>query len=287
MRLAASLLGFLFLFALPARAAPNAVVDAVQMPAWLDRAGRVTPLVPGQEMKSGDRVRTGEGARAYLKLPEGSLVKLGASAQLVFQAPPMEDSTYRAAMDVLAGAFRFTTAAVQKLRKRDVSIRVGTATIGIRGTDVWGRSGSDSDLVMLLEGRIELQPAVGEAFAMNQPNTVLTAAKGGAAMPLTVATPVEVATRARETEILSGDGAARSHGRWYLVLGSFPEQDAALAAYDLAQGKGFAVRIRPGHDASGTLQYAVVLPGFSDQAEAIAVALRLKAATGLDARPMR
>ena len=287
MRLGAPLLGFLLLFAPPALAAPNAVVHAVQMPAWLDRAGRVTPLVPGQEMKSGDRVRTGEGARAYLKLPEGSLVKLGASAQLVFQTPPVEDSTYRAAMDVLAGAFRFTTATVQKLRKRDVSIRVGTATIGIRGTDVWGRSGNDSDLVMLLEGQIELQPALGEAFAMNEPNIVFTAAKGGAAAPLTVATPREIATRARETEIQSGDGAARSHGRWQLFLGSFAGQDAALAVYDQAQDKGFAARIRPGRDASGTLHYAVVLPGFADQAEAMAAALRLKAATGLDARPMR
>jgi hypothetical protein len=41
----------------------------------------------------------------------------------------------------------------------EVSIRVGTATIGIRGTDVWGKTDKDGDLVALLEGRIDITRA--------------------------------------------------------------------------------------------------------------------------------
>src|SRR2546428_9578137 len=112
-------------FLASAWAAPQAIVEAVQMPAWLDREGRVLPLAPGLEVKNGDRLRTGEGARAYLKLPEGSTVKLGESAQLSFRTEEVP-AVFKAALDVAAGAFRFTTAVLQKLRKRDVSIKVRT-----------------------------------------------------------------------------------------------------------------------------------------------------------------
>ena len=126
MRLPACLLGLLLSCSTLAASLPDAVVDTVQMPAWLQRSGRQVPLAPGQEIHAGDRVLTGEGARAYLKLGEGSTVKLGASAQFTFEREPAEPALFKAAMNVLTGAFRFTTAAVQKLRRRDVAIRRGT-----------------------------------------------------------------------------------------------------------------------------------------------------------------
>lgn len=278
---------FVCCFAMSANAAPDAVVDAVQMPAWLDRGGRVVPLVPGQEVKSGDRVRTGEGARVYLKLAEGSTVKLGESAQLSFQTSPPENGVFRSAMDVLTGAFRFTTAALQKLRKRDVAIRVGTATIGIRGTDVWGKSSIDSDLVMLIEGDIRVQPAQGAALVMNKPKSVFKSPKGGAGEPLATATEDEFQRRARETDIWPGDGSGRPGGRWSLLLGSFADDRSALAVYDLTRDKGYATKVVVRSNESGTLQYQVVVAGFADQAEAVATASRLKAATGLNAKPIR
>ena len=170
-----------------ASAASRAVVDALQMPAWLDRGGRVLPLTPGLEVKSGDRLRTGEGARAYLKLPEGSTIKLCESAQLRHQTAPVP-AIFTAALEVATGAFRFTTSALQKLRKRNGSIQVGTATIGIRGTDVWGKSDNGNDLVMLIEGHVEVTPAVGEVVELMEPMTVFTAPKGGAGTPITLAT---------------------------------------------------------------------------------------------------
>ena len=76
------------------------------MPAWLDRGERVLLLTPGLEIKSGDRLRTGEGARAYLKLPEGSTVKLGESAQLTYQTKPVP-SIFTAALEVATCAFQY------------------------------------------------------------------------------------------------------------------------------------------------------------------------------------
>ena len=286
MRLPACLLGLFLSFSTLAAAKPDAVVDAVQMPAWLQRGGRQVPLAPGQEIHAGDRVTTGEGARAYLRLGEGSTVKLGASAQFTFERESAEASLFKAAMNVLTGAFRFTTAQVQKLRRRDLAIRVGTATIGIRGTDVWGRAGSKEDLVMLIEGRIEVQPARGDGLVMDQVKAVFTAPRGGAAAPLSQASDEELQARARETDILPGDGAVRGEGRWALLLGSFAEEAAALATYDQARGSGYAARIviAPG---AGGMGYRVLVPGFAVEAEAAATAVRLRAATGIEARTLR
>jgi hypothetical protein len=126
-------------------AAPAAVVEGVQMPAWLERTvtggTRRIPLSPGLELRGGDEVRTGAGSRLYIKLAEGSLVKLGENASLrILDLAPDRGGFFRAALNVLEGAFRFTTDVLAKERRRDVSIRVATVTAGIRGTDLWGKS---------------------------------------------------------------------------------------------------------------------------------------------------
>ena len=268
--------------------AATAVIDAVQMPAWLERADRVQPLLPGQQVLDGDRVRTGQGARAYIKLPEGSTVKLGEGALLTYQSATQQDSIFKAALNVAIGAFRFTTGVARKLQKRNIDIRVGNATIGIRGTDVWGRSGKDGDLVMLIEGHVEVQPAQGEAVHLTQSMDEFTAPKGGAANPLQKASWDQFKQRARETDIEPGDGAARSGGKVRLLLGTFDVEQKSLELYDRARAAGFAVKIRPiksdrSADSSETADYRfeVSLSGFSSNAEAAVASASLKNA-GID-----
>ena len=225
----------------------------------------------------GDSVRTGAGARAYIRLPEGSTVKLGESTQLAYRSPNQESIVFRAAMEVLTGAFRFTTAVARKLQKRDVAIRVGNATIGIRGTDVWGRSGKDEDLVMLIEGHIEIQPTQGDALQLSDPLDVFTAPKGGEANPIGKATMEELNARSAETEIAPGSGAVRS-GKWKLALGSFDDEQLALARYDQARAAGYGARIRPVSQAGQeVLKYEVSVDGFTSKADATVAAARFKA----------
>ena len=100
----------LALAAASASAAPAAVVDSVQMPAWVERAGKQIPAAPGMELIATDTLRTGAGARLYVKLAEGSIVKLGENARLqLLDLVPERGGVFRAALNVLAGAFRFTT----------------------------------------------------------------------------------------------------------------------------------------------------------------------------------
>jgi hypothetical protein len=49
-----------------------------------------------------------------------------------------DTNVFRAALTVLAGAFRFTTDALDN-RKRDVAVKAKLVTAGIRGTDLWGK----------------------------------------------------------------------------------------------------------------------------------------------------
>ena len=264
-------------------AVPQATVDAVVTPAWLERNGREQALAPGMEIKHGDHIRTGEGARAYLKLAEGSTVKLGENAKFAFFSRSIRPQTiFKGWFDVAAGAFRFTTDALRKVKAREVSIRVGTATVGIRGTDVWGKTDATRDLVMLIDGHIQLDHSSGKTIEMAQPLTAFISPKDGAPLSVESVTPEDFKARARETEIEAGDGAARTGGKWKLLLGSHAAQAAALEQYDIARGEGFGVRIIPRRAESGW-NYEVVMKGYADEAEAFKAAARLKAATGIEA----
>lgn len=266
-------------------AAAPAAVEAVQSPAWAERDGVTLPLAAGMALKNGDVVRTGVGARVYLMLAEGSRVKLGESAHFTLYSRSLNPARYfRGALDIAAGAFRFTTGVLGKARKREVAIRAGTATIGIRGTDLWGRTDRDGDLVALLEGRIAITRG-GEVTELSQPLSYFDAPRGQIAQVKTMELNV-FRGLARQTEIESGDGASRAAGKWKVLAATAGTSEAALALYDRIREAGFAAYIRPVRprttEASGW-RYQVLLGRFPDAVEAEVVAARLKQLVGLEA----
>ncbi len=261
-------------------AAAPATVEAVQAPAWRDRGGIAAPLAPGMELKSGDVLRTGPGARAYLMLAEGSRVKLGEAAQFTLHSQSIRpEKSFRGALDIVAGAFRFTTGKLKKTLPREVAIRVGTATIGIRGTDIWGKTDKDGDLVALIQGRIEITRA-GQTSELAQAMTYYDAPVGKAAVvkPLDMETFVKLA---RQTEIMAGDGAARAGGKAHILVAAATSEEAALELYERIRAAGFAVRILPRATEGGGWRYELRLGGYADAAEADAAAAVLHAMTGL------
>jgi hypothetical protein len=270
--------------AVGARAAPAAVVEGVQMPAWVERAGvgavRRLPLAPGVELRGGDELRTGVGARVYVKLAEGSLVKLGENASLrILEIAPERGGLFKAALHVLEGAFRFTTDLLAKERRRAVSIRVATVTAGIRGTDLWGKSAPEREIVCLIEGAIEVGAAGEAPVVMNEPRQFYQRVKG-ATQPMGLVEPTQLAQWARETEIAEGRGAARRGGRWKVTLARADTQKAALEVYDRLRDAGYAAEIFPvksgdGHD------YLVRIARLATQADAEALAEQLRGTAGV------
>lgn len=257
--------------------AVHAVVDGVQMPAWVERNGTRQPLIPGQILQNRDRVITGGDARVSIQLAEGSAVKLGENAQLDLNAlGRRENRVFTAALDVARGAFRFTTGVFSKLRQqRAVNVRIATITAGIRGTDLWGSSDGERDLVCLLEGHITVMHAQDEARAMSEPLSFYVAPKGAAPGPIGSVLPEQVERWAAQTELQAGSGFAQRGGKWKVELATLESEEAALALYDRSRAAGYAAQIRPLRGEGGAYRYVVRVSALPTQAEAAALAGKL------------
>lgn len=281
---------------LSALAAPAAVVEGVQMPAWVERGGVKQPLAAGMELKESDKLSTGGQSRVLLRLAEGSLVKLGENAQMSFEK--LEQSTdnkavfIRGLMDVARGAFRFTTDVKSKLAsRREIDIRVATVTAGIRGTDLWGKSAADRDIVCLIEGRIQVQREQDPPLTMDQalqfyiaPKTADGKADRSRPAPVLATVSSEQLTQwAVETEIAAGQGAARRGGKFRVVAAASANQTDALKVYDQLRAAGYAAEIFPAGTPDKRV-YEVRISGLPSKAEADALGAKLNPITGGKAR---
>jgi hypothetical protein len=263
-----------------ALAAPDVLVEGVNMPAWVTRGGLKQPLGAGDALQPADEITTAAGSRVLLRLGDGSAVKLGENARFVVAAaaPAQEDrSLFRATLQVLTGAFRFTTSALAKTRyKRDVTIRLPTVTAGIRGTDLWGKAQADREFIVLIEGHIAVKRGDTSEVDMTEPLSVFDAPKDAPTPPLGKATLDVLGKYAAETEIANGTGAARAGGKWKVTVGSFSNQEDALGTYDRLRVAGYPAVIRPASSDTGTI-YRVRILGLPSRAEALALARRLTA----------
>lgn len=220
---------------LPALSQPAALIDGVQLPAWRERDGKRVPLAPGMELRAGDRIISGKDARVLLKLSEGSVVKLGENGSLRLAEVNASRELFKAALQVLEGAFRYTTDIAARARKREVNVRVEQVTIGIRGTDFWGRSRDNRQIVCLLEGAIEVG-AEGEApVTMDQPRQFYRREQGRT-QPVGMVEPQQLEQWSQETEIGAGKGALRRGGRFAVLLfASERERDATRVRDELRE----------------------------------------------------
>ena len=258
-------------------AAPDAVVEGIQLPAWVTRDGKRQPLAIGTELQNSDEVSTGGNSRLLLRLGDGSVVKLGENGRLQLSdlVQKRKQGFLAATLKVLEGAFRFTTDVALKARgSRDITVQFPTITAGIRGTDIWGKNLGDKEVVVLIEGKITVTRTGDQPVEMKDPLTYLQAPKTGAAT--VEAVPMEqLKAWAAETEISDGAGALRKGGRWKLYLGNYQQQLEALSLYDSLRREGYPVRIQPGQADSGQI-YRLRLAGFSSEQEANALGARLK-----------
>jgi hypothetical protein len=263
-----------------AGAAPAAVVEGIQMPAWIERGGERLPLTVAMELRPGDRLITGEDARLLVRLAEGSVVKLGENGTLALAGlEPRRDGMFSAFLRVAEGAFRFTTDVLAKQRRRDVRIQVATVTAGIRGTDLWGRSRDEHQIVCLIEGAIEVGAEGEKPVTLDKPLHLYQRVRDRT-QPLSFVDPKQLAEWAKETEIEAGKGAARRGGAWRVILATAETQQAALSIYDQVRAAGFAAEIHVAKEAD-RVTYVVRIGGLPSKAEAEALAARLRGRLGV------
>jgi hypothetical protein len=256
-----------------------AVVEGVQMPAWVERGSTRTPLAPGMELRQGDSLRTGAGSRLLVRLQEGSLVKLGENANLrVTELSPTKE-LFKGALAVLEGAFRFTTTKLGINRKRDININVAQVTAGVRGTDLWGKSIPNRQVVCLIEGKIEVGAPGETPVALDQSRQFYQRVNDQT-QPVGFVEPAQLGEWAKETEIEAGKGATRRGGRFRVTLATAESQRDALAVYDQVREAGYAAEIRPTKQEE-KLVYIVRISNLPTRAEALALANQLKGKYGV------
>lgn len=281
--------------ALPAYAASTPAVltvEGVLSPAWVERAnGQREPLAVGMALGNKEKVHTGDGGKALLRMAEGSAVKLGESGMLavddlVHKQDAKTGGVVGASLDVVRGAFRFTTGLLGKSNaQRDVRVKVNVITAGIRGTDVWGKSESDRDVVCLLEGRITVSHGPAQ-FAMQEPLSFYIAPRTGTAQPPSRVSAAQVKAWSAETEIDPRAGAVRRGGQYAVAVASSSDERQALAQRDKLRESGFpAVVTRVGEGSSA--RYEVRIGSLPESADATALAERLKRIGYAQARPAR
>jgi hypothetical protein len=192
-------LALVFVCATAYAAAEVAQVEALQKDAWVKRGTATFPATPGMALFNGDILRTGAEARLIVILADKSLFKLGeyAEAKLENLQPKPEKNLLSGALSILKGAFRFTS---QVKGKRDVTIKVKAITVGIRGTDLWGRAGFDKDLACLLEGQIEVSSG-GVSHVLDKPLQGFVVPNGKTPLPVQMLDEAKVTRWAQQTEL--------------------------------------------------------------------------------------
>ncbi|MGV3628020.1 MAG: FecR family protein [Betaproteobacteria bacterium] len=281
-----TVLSVLLMFTAAVAGARTLTVEAVVSPAWVEHAGGARePLVPGAVLRDGDRVLTGSGARALLRMAEGSAVKLGENASLgvdrLSDKGGAAGRVVSGALDVVQGAFRFTTRVFGSPRaSRDLNIRITTVTAGIRGTDVWGKSSNERDVVCLIEGRIYVQHQ-DQAFTMQDPLSFFIAGRDGKRQPVAPVPAAQLQEWAVETEIAPASGASRRGGKHRVSLAAVADEGAAAALSGKLRSEGYPARVRAyraNGGADGGLRYAVDVIGLGSAEDAAQMAAALRKA---------
>lgn len=152
----------------------------------VQRQGQSFTPFAGVGICRGDRVLTGAGSIAELRLRDGTLITVGKDSEFLIRDFRLyKDRPNVALFDLARGAFRSVTGLITRRAHRfEVNTRV--ATIGVRGTDFWGGFGlSEQGLdVVMLEGHgVYVQSAQGQV-ELDQPGlgtTVMPASSPAAA----------------------------------------------------------------------------------------------------------
>lgn len=271
-------------------------VQGMQLPAWHISNGEKKALRLDANIIAGDEIHTGEGARLLALTPDGSDLKLGSEARFIVQELAVVDdssssdaaasvqqsvpdqsekqaSPLSATLEVRKGvysipegAFRFATRLALKYLKRDIEVKVGFSTVGIRGTDFWGKSDASLDTVCLIEGAIAIDKAGQSTIEMDQPLTFYRSRKGGATEPVAPVDPNQLADWATSVELQSSEGVLSSEGSWLVYLGAFSDELKAIAMQSDLDVQGYPAEVVSVND--GAL-HRVVIKHFDSYSDAL------------------
>jgi hypothetical protein len=102
-----------------------------------DSQGQMRSAESKEKVYAGDTVITGKGGQVFLVLNDKTRMIVRQNSMVVIEAFKYENkSSDLQSTSVLQGALRSVSGAISKSAPKNVNYKVGTATIGIRGTDI-------------------------------------------------------------------------------------------------------------------------------------------------------
>ncbi len=274
-----------------ARAAPSqTVVEAVQLPAWVERNGQRRPAEPGAQLRANDKVITAAGSRMLLRMDDRSTIKLGEQTEFLIQsldtsrpgvAAPTEQ---KSSLKLITGVFRYATDYTSKAlgNKRELNIELATATVGIRGTDFWSMTDAAHDAVCVFEGKVEVERDGQAGIELNKPGAFWVVFTGQPEKPAGQATPDQLAKFIGQAEMQPGQGVLLQGGRWRAVAATLPGAAEAVALRTRLQAAGY-----PADMVNKAGRHEVRINQLATREDAEAVVKRLQADASLGVREGR
>lgn len=253
-------------------------IRGAQFPGWIERGEKLIAIHPGFSVEEGDLIRTGVGGKVMLSMEDGSDIKLGNSSKVkiksVSKSSPENDNVFGMALNVLKGVFRFTTSAIAKSKKRDLSISFGTVTAGIRGTDIWGRVNSEKDLVCLIEGKIDVSHPQSETVRLDQARQYYDASKNSAGSLKGKVEAEQLTKWAQLTELEHEQGLMSENGQWSVVLMSLLDNQYAQLFSQKLNSQGYPAEVVE-TDLDGVTVHRVIIKQFERYSDAVNAQKRL------------
>lgn len=150
----------------------------------IENAARRHPLTLGEPLHIGDRIMTGSEARLEARMQDGTTLTLGANTEFVIRqvagVAPQKDRG--SLFELFKGVFRAVTAqtTAEAPSRDDWRVRTPVATIGIRGTELWGGfnlldAGADTLDVVMLAGKGVYVESAGQRVELQQAGDGTTA----------------------------------------------------------------------------------------------------------------
>lgn len=153
-----------------AQPVPAGVVDRIQGQALAVQNANVRPLTPGSEVFVGEILSTGSDARLEIRLFDDSIFTLAEESSFV-----IVDFTFggaanepRILMRLMEGAFLAVSGAIAVAENGNMIVQTSVATIGIRGTTVWGGPLDGLFRVVLLDGNLATVSNADGTVALDQ-----------------------------------------------------------------------------------------------------------------------
>jgi hypothetical protein len=133
------------------------IVDRVQGDARIVHQEHSVAAKSGHPVAGGDVLRTGAGSRLRVVFHDGTRLTLGESAEAFiadFVYNPIKKSG-AALLDIIKGAFRFTSGELGRLTDKRIAVRTSRATASVSSAqpvDIWGGPIDDTYGLLLLTG---------------------------------------------------------------------------------------------------------------------------------------